>query len=71
MRLHFDDKLASQGENPLQAARRFEGRQREEEVDEAVAPGQHVVNETAVKAVPQALLAGLEREVSPDESSGR
>jgi hypothetical protein len=70
MRLHFDDKLASQGEDPLQATRRFERRQREEEVDEAVAPSQHTVHDLAVEAVPQALLTGLEGEVPPDESAG-
>src|SRR5437867_10552310 len=41
--LHFNDKLMSKGEDPLQAARRFKGRQREEEVHHAVAPGQHAV----------------------------
>ncbi len=44
MCLHLNDVPASEGEDPLQADRRFERRQREEEVDEAVAPGQHVVN---------------------------
>jgi len=33
MRLHFDHEFASQREDPLQAARKLDGRQREEEVD--------------------------------------
>src|SRR5205807_3237521 len=59
VRLHFDDKLASQGEDTLQATRRFERGQREEEVDEAVAAGQHDASKLSVKAVTQGLFTGL------------
>ena len=69
MCLHFDNKLTSQGEDPLQAAGKLEGHQREEEVEEAVAPGQHVVHTHSVEAVPDALLTGLEGEVSTHEGS--
>jgi len=69
MCLHFDNKLTSQGEDPLQAAGKLEGHQREEEVEEAVAPGLHAVHGPPVEAVPEALLTGLEGEVSPHEGS--
>jgi len=71
MRLHLDDELASEGEDPLQAIRRIERWQREKEVDKVVAMGEHAVYEPTIEAVPHALLAGPEREVSPHQSSAR
>ena len=69
MRLHFDSELPSQREDPLEAARTLEGREREEEVEQAVAPGQDAAHDAPVDAVPRALLTRLEREVSAHEGS--
>ncbi len=72
VRLQFDHKLASEGKDPLQAAWRFERREREEEVDEAVAAGKHAVRNQAIEPVSQPLLlTGLEGKVPPYQRSGR
>ena len=71
MRFHLDDVLASQGENPLEAGRGCERREREQEVVQAVAPNQHAVHEPTVCAVEEPFLHRLKGEVSPHEGAGR
>lgn len=65
MRLHFDNESTSQLDDPLQPTRGHEGRQRKEEVSQAVAPGEHAVHESSIDDVPEFLLADLKREASP------
>src|SRR6266566_1887869 len=43
VRLDFDGEVASQVENSLQAARRFERGQREKEIGQAMTPGQNSI----------------------------
>ena len=52
MGLHFDDTLARQREDSLQAPIRLEGCQREEIVRQTVAPGQHAIYDAAIEPIP-------------------
>jgi len=69
MRFQFDDELVSERVDPLQAFRRFERRQREEEIYEPMPSGQAAVHSSSIEAVPQAFLPSLEGEVSPHDRS--
>jgi len=60
MRLHFHDRLASEGEDRLEPALRFDRRERKEEVREPVTPGKRAVDDFAIESVAEALFAGPE-----------
>src|SRR5579863_3425463 len=71
MCLHFHYRLARQGEDLLQPRGGFQRRQREEEIGQAVAPGQSAVDDPTIDAVVQTLLAALEGKISPHYGSRR
>src|SRR5260370_14244051 len=69
MRLHFNDKPASQRKNLLQAAARIKGRQREKEIRQTVTAGQNGVHAPAIQAIEQILLARPKRKIPPGDRS--
>jgi hypothetical protein len=49
--LYFDDELASQRANAIEAALRFEWRQREQEIDNTVPPCQPAIHRLPIQAI--------------------
>src|SRR5215469_4171835 len=63
------DGVASQGENPVEARRRRERGEREEEICQEIAAGKELVDTASIKAVREAFLPGFKRETPPRDGS--
>jgi hypothetical protein len=71
MCLHFHRILASQEKDPLQTSLRFQGRKREEEVDETMMSGEQAVHNSAIETVAPTLLTRLKGKISPNKQTLR